>query len=99
MPGTRTYLPPLHMHLLRPTDTDAPFTLSPEEALPGVLSGTDVFGRTALHYAALTGDRAAYAVLRSAMRRTGVDTEGVDGGGYTAFDHMVCACVSTVDNF
>jgi ankyrin repeat protein len=94
MPGTGTWattLPSLHTRLLGPTD--APFTLSPEEALPGVLSGTDVFGRTALHYAALTGDRAAYAVLCSAMREAGVDTEGVDGGGYTAFDHMVCGCL------
>jgi ankyrin repeat protein len=99
MLATETILPPLHTHLLRPTDTDAPFALSPEEALPGVLSGTDVFGRTALHYAALTGVRAAYAVLHSAMRRAGVDREGVDGGGYTAFDHLVCACVSTTDNF
>jgi ankyrin repeat protein len=91
MPGTRTTLPHMHTRLLRPTD--APFALSPEEALPEVLSQTDVFGRTALHYAALTGDHAAYAVLRSAMRRAGVDREGVDGGGYTALDHMVCACI------
>jgi hypothetical protein len=94
MPGTNPIwptLPPLHTRLVRPTD--APFALSPEEALPEVLSKTDVFGRTALHYAALTGDRAAYAVLRSVMRRTGVDTESVDGGGYTAFDHMVCGCL------
>jgi ankyrin repeat protein len=99
MPGTLTYLSALHMCLPRLTDTDAPFALSPEEALPGVLSGTDVFGRTALHYAALTGDRAAYAVLHSVMRWIGVDTEGVDGGGYTALDHLVCARVSTTDNF
>jgi hypothetical protein len=98
MPGGHwPTLPPLHTRLLRPTD--APFTLSPEEALPGVLSKTDVFGRTALHYAALTGNRAAYAVLYSAMREAGVDTEGVDGGDYTAMDHLVCACVSTTDNF
>jgi ankyrin repeat protein len=99
MPGTYTSLPPLHARLVRPTDTDAPFALSPEEALPGVLSGTDVFGRTALHYAALTGARAAYAAIHSAMREAGLDTEGVDGGGYTASDHLVCVCLSTVDNF
>jgi hypothetical protein len=99
MPGRgvrATTLPSLHTRLVHPTD--APFALSPEEAPPEVLSGTDVHGRTALHYAALTGDRAVYAVLRSAMRRAGVDTEGVDGGGYTALDHMVCVgrCVSAV---
>jgi ankyrin repeat protein len=94
MPGTCTTLPPLHTRLLRLLcKTHTPFTLSPEEALPGVLSETDVFGRTALHYAALTGDRAAYAVLRSAMRRAGVDREGVDRGGYTALDHLVCGCL------
>jgi ankyrin repeat protein len=97
MPGSLVTLPPLHTRLARPTGV--PFALSPEEVLPGVLSKTDVFGRTALHYAALTGDRAAYAVLHSAMRRAGVDTEGVDEGGYTAMDHSVCACVSTTDNF
>jgi ankyrin repeat protein len=97
MPGTMTTLPPLHERLLRPPRlTDTPFALSTEEALPEVLSEKDVYGRTALHYAALTGDRAAYAVLYSAMRRAGVDTEGVDGGGYTALDHLVC--LSTVDN-
>jgi ankyrin repeat protein len=95
LPGTdvwtTTLLPPLHMRLLRLAHpTDAPFTLSPEETLPEVLSKTDVYGRTALHYAALVGGRTAYAVLRSAMRRAGVDTEGTDRGGYTALDHLVC---------
>jgi ankyrin repeat protein len=97
MPGTRTYQPPLHTRLFHPTD--APFALSREEALPEALAWTDAFGRTALHYAALAGNHTAYTVLYSAMRAAGVDTEGVDGGGYTAMDHLVCVCVSTVDNF
>jgi ankyrin repeat protein len=85
MLSTRTALPPLHTRLLCKTHT--PFALSPEEALPEVLSEKDVCGRTALHYAALMGDRAAYAVLGTAMTEAGVDTDGVDDGGYTAFDH------------
>jgi ankyrin repeat protein len=95
MPGARNMnLPALHERLLRLAHlTDAPFALSPEEALPEVLSETDEHGRTALHYAALTGARAAYTVLRSVMREAGVNMEGTDGGGYTALDHMVCVCM------
>jgi ankyrin repeat protein len=82
-----TRLPPLHTRLVHSTGT--PFSMSPEETLPEVLSEKDAFGRTALHYAALTGDREAYTVLHAAMKRARVDTDGVDGGGYTAFDHLV----------
>jgi ankyrin repeat protein len=91
LPGTKTTLPPLHTRLLRPTD--APFTMSPDERAPEVLSQTDVFGRTALHYAALKGDYQSYKLLYTAMMEAGVDTEGVDGGGFTAFYHLVSPCV------
>ena len=69
----------------------APFTLAPDEAVPAMLAHTDVFGRTALHYAALTQNHQAYRVLHTATTEAGVDTEGVDGGRYTAYDHLVSA--------
>jgi ankyrin repeat protein len=77
-------------HRAMPSITpSALFALYAKKAKPEVLARTDVFGRTALHYAALRGDRKGYAMLYSAMRAAGVDTEGVDGGGYTALNHLV----------
>ena len=97
LPGARTTLPSLHTRVLQ--SAGAPFALAPDEALPTVLAHTDEFARTALHYAALTQSQQAYRVLHAAMTEADVDTEGKDGGGYTAYDLLVsgvlvCSAVS-----
>jgi hypothetical protein len=92
MPGTLFYpplttLPALHTRLLR--HGDEAFRLTTTESRRADLSKTDVFGRTALHYAALSRKHEAYAVLCATMEGLGVATDGVDLGGYTAADHMM----------
>ena len=64
-----------------------PFTLpppTPGTTLATALTATDTHGRTALHYAALTGNTSALSTLVSAMHANGVSMDGVDGGGSTA---------------
>jgi ankyrin repeat protein len=73
-----------------------PFALYAKKAEPEVLARTDVFGRTALHYAALKGDRKAYAVLHTAMTAAGLDVDGTDGGDYTALNYLVRVYVCVV---
>jgi hypothetical protein len=66
-----------------------PFALSLGEKTAEVLSQTDVFYRTALHYAALVGNHMAYDMLRTAMLRVGVDPDAMDAGSKTASDYYV----------
>jgi ankyrin repeat protein len=87
LPGADCMLPPLHAGLFRPAR--APFVLFPEQMTPEVLSQTDMFYRTALHYAALIGNRAAYHTLRTAMLGVGVDPDVKDAGSKTASDYDV----------
>jgi ankyrin repeat protein len=100
LPGTGTkrthlygILPRLHAFLVLSSSSRFPYTLTEDDVGDDkVLSKRDMYGRTALHYAALTGNLDAYAALHGAMTTIGVDTEVTDGGGYTASDHLVCMC-------
>jgi ankyrin len=84
----RKGVPALH-HRIIVAVAAKPFALRPGESSATALCERDMYGRTALHYAALKENYDAWTTLKYAMDKADVDTSVKDNGGMTPSNYMV----------